>query len=213
MELNTNIDSGDVKIKRTAEGTEVSTTEKPITKEIPVDTKQEPKEDLVTKVSKVEIKDQPQEDVVFNVNDIENIKDPEARKYAEDAYKSLQSGYTKKFQELAEMRKGVETKDKESSNWTTERVQEVLQNKSFVQAAQNVVGQPTDEYSALSETEKKQFVGLQSQMSSLVNQNAQLLKSQQDKTNKEKYANYNTGAVDIITSYLISGKVQTQRQD
>ena len=177
--------------------------------------KQEP--DLVTKVSsfKEETKSEPTSDDIFNVNDIENIKDPQAREYALKAYKSFQRGFNQKFQDLAEMRKAFEAKKAESSNWTPERVQALLNDKTFVEAAQRVTGtnQSSDEYSALSENDKKLIKENQMQVNALARQNAELLRKQQDEALKDKYANYNSEAVDIITGDLLKGKRQATRED
>lgn len=203
MELKTNIDSGDVKIKRTTEGVEVEKKEEVITKE-------PPKEDLVTKVSKVEIKEPEKTD--FNVTDIEKIEDPKAREYAEKAYKSFQRGFNQKFQDLATLRKEYETKMTEPSNWTTEKVQGLLKNEEFVKAAQQVAGVQQDDYSALSEADKKLLNDMKSQNTQLLNTQAQLLKAKEDETLKGKYANYDSQAVDILTGDLLKGKVKATRE-
>jgi len=169
-------------------------------------------EDLVTKVSKVEIKEPTKEVETFNVTDIDKIQDPEGKKYADQAYKSFQRGFNQKFQDLAVLRKEYEAKLAEPSNWTPERVQGLLKDEEFVKAAQSVAGVKSDDYSALSDVEKKQLKEIQTQMSGLVNQNAQLLRSQEDEGLKGKYANYNSGAVDILTGDLLQGKVKATRE-
>ena len=173
--------------------------------------------DLVTKVSgfKEETKSETTSEDVFNVNDIEKIEDPQAREYALKAYKSFQRGFNQKFQDLAEMRKALEAKKVEGSNWTPEKVQALLNDKTFVEAAQRVTSntQGSDEYSALSETDKKLLQDNQRQLNALAQQNAQLLRKQQDENLKNKYANYSSEAVDIITSDLLEGKRQATRED
>ena len=50
----------------------------------------EPTEDIVTRVAKMDSKStekEPDTDTKFNVDDINKIADPEAKKYAEEAYK------------------------------------------------------------------------------------------------------------------------------
>ena len=42
------------------------------------------------------------------VNDIEKIQDPVAKQYVQNAYKSMQAGYTQKTQALAEQRKQLD---------------------------------------------------------------------------------------------------------
>ena len=207
MELKTNIDSGNVEIKRTQDGVQIDKKEDLITKE-----PEKKEEDLITKVSKVEIPQEPKKED-FNVTDIDKIEDPKAREYAEKAYKSFQRGFNQKFQDLATLRKEYEAKLNEPSNWTTEKVQELLKNEDFVKAAQQVAGvEKKEDYSALSEAERETLAKVQNQMNSLVNQNAQLLKQQQDETLKSKYANYDSQAVDILTNDLLKGKVQATRE-
>ncbi len=170
-------------------------------------------EDLVTKVSKVEIKPQEKPDVTFNVNDINNIEDPKAKEYAEKAYKSFQGDYTRKSQALAEERKVWEAKKAEDEKWTQDKVQSLLKDQSFVQAAQSVATQQnTEEYSSLTDGEKKRIENAENIAKQMLQQNAQLLKHQQDESNKTKYANYDPKAVDILTADLISGKVQATRE-
>ena len=168
-------------------------------------------EPLVTRVSQVK-PEEKKTDEAFNVNDIEKIEDPKAKEYAQKAYKSFESGYTKKFQALAEERKAWEEKKVQGEVWTTEKVQALTTDPSFVKAAQSVANQPTDEYSTLTESEKKQISDAKAIAQQAVAQNAQLLKAQQDESNKAKYANYDPNAVDILTADLLKGTVQATRE-
>ena len=169
------------------------------------------KEDLTTRVSQVKLDDK--KDEAFNVNDIEKIQDPNAKAYAEKAYKSFEKGYQVKYQDLAAERKAWEAKKAESDNWTQEKVQSLLNDPKFIQSAQGVVGQQsTDDYSALSDTEKKQIQDAKTIASQALQQNAQLLRQQQDEGNKTKYANYDSNAVDIITADMIKGRVHATRE-
>lgn len=173
------------------------------------------KEELVTRVSQVkpEALVDKKVDEVFNVNDIDKIENPQAKEYAQKAYKSLESGYTKKFQSLADERRAWETKKTEGENWTQEKVQSLLKDPNFVTAAQGVATQQTtDEYSALSDIEKKRMADNEKQIQFMVQQNSQLLRQQQDESNKTKYKNYDSDAVDIITNDLLKNKVQATRE-
>ena len=187
--------------------------------QVDVDRPPEKKEpDLVTKVSsfKEETKSVTEPEEFFNVNDISKVTTPEqAKEYAQKAYKSLQRGWGEKFQDLAEMRKVFEAKKAEQSTWTPEKVQALLNDKTFVDAAQRVTNtnQSSDEYSALSETDKKLLEENRRQVNALARQNAELLRKQQHEALKNKYANYNSEAVDIITSDLLSGKRQATLED
>ena len=170
--------------------------------------------DLVTKVSQVKVEEK-KDDATFNLNDIEKIEDPQAKEYAQKAYKSLQGDYTRKYQALAEERKAWEAKKAESDNWTTDRVQSLLNDPKFVQAAQSVVtqGSQTDEYSALSDAEKKQIREAKEVANKALLQNAQLLKQQQYELLKNKYANFDANSMDILTAEILSQKRQIQYED
>ena len=179
------------------------------------ETKPEPKEDLVTRASKVEVKEEPKTEDKFDVNAIENAKTiDEAKEWALKSHKSFQSDYTRKTQDLATERKTWEAKQEEAKNWTPERVQSLLEDPNFVQAAQNVPSiNQTDEYSALSEKEKAEISDNKKQIQMLSQTNANLQRKQQDENLKGKYANYSPEAVDIITNNLLTGKVQATRED
>ena len=177
---------------------------KEVTQEVP-----EVKEDLTKRVSQVQL-DKPEEK--FNVTDIDRIEDPNAKAYAEKAYKSFEKGFQEKYRALADDRKAWEAKKAESDQWTADKVQTLLNDPSFVQAAQSVTVN-NDDSSMLSDTEKKRIGDAERTANMVLQQNAQLLKQQQDETNKTKYANYDAQAVDILTADLIQGKVQATRED
>jgi hypothetical protein len=187
---------------------------------------QEPKKepDLISRVSQFVEENKPSEPTAtegqFNVNDIEKIQDPEAKKYAEDAYKSLQRGFNQKFQELAGLRKELEGKIETDKTWTPERVQSLLNDPSFVQAAQSVAGttgqQQDQDYSALTDGEKAKLAKideLEKQLSEYRNNINVGLRTQQDEQLKSKYGNYNSAAVDTLTAELIAKKRNATRED
>jgi len=191
-----------------------------VVKPAPVEVKQEatpivqPQEDLVSRASKFKIEPPKTEEPIFNVNDIEKISDPQAKKVAQDAHKEFERTYQKKFQELALIRKDYETQLQQSKQWTPDRVQSLLADKEFVNAAQQIIGpQPQDEYSALSETEKRLLKETDNKMNLLLQQNAQLQKQQQDESIKQKYANYAPDYVDLTTKKLLTGEIQATRED
>jgi hypothetical protein len=182
-------------------------------------------EDLLTRVAKFEKKAEEQkssvpieEDFKFDLNEINKIQDPAAKEYALKAYKSFQRGFNTKFQEVADLRKtleqqiNVEKNKGDSSNWSPEKVQSLLNNPDFVKAAQSVAGISNEEYSALSETEKAKLSNLEREITRLTNLNQQSLINQQDAQFKSKYANYDARAVDTLTSDMIAGKVQATRE-
>lgn len=137
----------------------------------------------------------------FDFKEIEKITDPVARKFAEDAYKSMQSGFTKKTQEIADYKRSYEQKMAEIDNWTPERIQRELNNPKFVQSAQQVVGNqsvqsPTDEFSALTPQEKARVDALMSKVSTLEQSNFQATVAQRDSQLQNRYPDYNPTQID-----------------
>ncbi len=156
----------------------------------------------------------PVQDINFNVTDISKIEDPQARKYAEEAYKSFQRDYTRKTQDLAVLRKDYESKITQTTTWTPEKIQELLKDQDFVKSAQLVSGvNPTEDESMMSEGERKRLADVDSKMNILIQQNERLAKSQQDKDLTVKYANYAADIVDTTVKGLLSGTQQATRED
>ena len=160
------------------------------------------------------------DDIKFNPQDFDKIESvDEAKEYAQNAYKSFEKGFQQKFQDLAEVRKALEGKASEPSSWTTEKIQTLLQDPSFVAAAQGVVGKSNpnangndDDYSALSDTEKQRIDSIEKQNQLLIQQSNLLLQKQQDEMLKNKYPNYKQEAVDTITADLLQGKIKNTRE-
>lgn len=158
------------------------------------------------------------EEVSFDPKMFDNISSAEeAKKVAESAYKSFERGFQKKFQDLSELKKTLESKVNESSSWTTEKVQSLLQDQSFVSAAQGMLGTSdnydnSDEYSSLSESEKRKIAAIEKQNQTLLQQQNLLLMKQQDEMLKQKFPNYKSEAVDTITAELLQGKVKNTRE-
>jgi hypothetical protein len=164
----------------------------------------------------------------FNRNDIEKIADPVARKFAEDAYKSLQSGYTKKFEALASEKKQVETlrqqlESQTGQTWTPQRVQQLLNDPTFVQSAQaltstqqaprNNGGLTEEEYSALTPREQ-QMLNQQNSMLQTLASEVNVFKTEAEDTKLQtRYANYNSNAVNKLQRDLIDGNYQATRED
>ncbi len=165
--------------------------------------------DLITKVSEfkrsqaapVKTDNQP---TFFDYKEIEKITDPTARKFAEDAYKSMQSGFTKKTQEIADLKRETENKLVEMQNWTPERIQQYcLNNPSFLSAAQIIANQnaqngaKTDEqFSALTESEKARIDALNSKINTLEQSNFQATVAQRDSQLQTRYPDYNPQQID-----------------
>jgi len=179
----------------------------------------DPKESIVSRVANYtpEAKKEAQpDDIQFNPQDF-SVED--AKKYAETAYKSFEKGFQKKFQDLAELKKTLESSVAHSSSWTTEKIQSLLQDPSFVSAAQGVLGQSNqnfsgddDGYSALSDTDKREITEVKRQNHMLLQQQNLLLMKQQDEMLKSKFPNYKPEAVDTITADLLQGKVKNTRE-
>ena len=179
-------------------------------------------ESLITRVSKVELK--PKETVStenpfgLTKEDYEIAqKDPVLSKI----YKSMQSDYTKKTQTAAQIKQEAERLKAESSNWTPEKIQSLMNDPKFVQAAQTVAQQQApltykgneQEWSALSDTEKAKFQDMQNEINILKQQNFQASKVQEDTQLKQKYADYAPDVVDTTVSQLIRGEVKASRED
>ena len=213
MEIATNVKTGDVKLSEPS-GSQTAVVQ-PVVKE----------PDLITRVSAVK----PEEIIKptgtevtepeFDFKNIENIKDPVAKEQALAAYKSFQKGFNQKFQEIAEIRKTLETQkvQKVDDKWTPDRIQTLLQNPEFVQAAQSIIGNPTttntEDNSLLTDKEKQKLATLEVELQQMKQLNWQTIKAQQDTQLKTKYANYDAQAVDTLTSDMLSGKYQATRED
>jgi hypothetical protein len=215
VELQTNVKSGEVKI------TEVGTTE---TKPVTVTTEKKPEPDLITRVSqfkKEEVKEttasETKDTFGLTQEDFEKVNtDPVLSKF----YKSMQADYTRKTQAAATDKKEAERLKAEFSTWTPERIQQLLNDQGFVNAAQTVMKSQApvnfegtqDDWSTLSDTDKAKFQGLEREVNSLKQQNYQVRKMQEDETLKNKYSNYSPQAIDILTADLLQGKVQATRE-
>ena len=183
-----------------------------------------PDDDIVSRVLKATPKsvepeaDSADTDTKFNFNDIEKITDPEARKYAETAYKSMEKGYQKKFQELADQRKQLEQQMYEQSKWTPEKVDALLSNQEFIQAAQAKLQatNPTegelsdDEWSALSPKERSEFKAMQSKLMQMENSNKSLQMKQELERQVQdlsgKYASFDKSKVIGMLTDINAGK-------
>ena len=149
--------------------------------------------------------------------DFEKVQnDPVLSKF----YKSMQADYTRKTQAAANDKKEAEKIKAEYSTWTPERVQQLLNDQTFVNAAQSVMksqAPPTyegtqEEWSAMSEADKVKFQRLEQEVNLMKQQNYQTRKLQEDVTLKNKYSNYDSQAIDILTADLLQGKVQATRE-
>jgi hypothetical protein len=138
--------------------------------EVKTEAKETPKEDLISRVSKVKVeapkpKEEPSNPFSLTREDWDRVQsDPSLKKY----YQSMLTDYQKKTTEVSEQKKLLE-QQKAAANWTPERIQQLLNDPQFVQAAQQAValqnppnsGLTDQEYSALTDKEKAQLNNLQ----------------------------------------------------
>ena len=223
---------------------EIATVEPSITVEsIPaVQTTPEPAKEtsLVERVAKFKPEtvksDTKPEEPIFDYKDIEAIKDPTAKSIAEKAYKSLQSGFNKKFEEVARLRKDLEAQKSQTQPkqpWTADKIQrELLSDPQFVAEAQRLAqanpnpqnpqnsGMSDTEWSELNAGEKAKFQLLESKISQLEQQNsvsqqqaAQVQLQQQHQVLQSKYANYAPDIVNTTVQNIIQGKTQITLED
>ena len=188
-----------------------------------------PEVDLVSQVSgfKPEVKEEQKiqdSEEKFNSqelqSEIDKIKDPTLKAQIEGLRKSLQRGYNDKFQTIAEMRKDMERQLTETNLWTPEKIQRLLNDQNFVQAAQSVMqaqnppnsGKSEEEWSTLTDTEKQRILDLQNEIFILKQQNQQNSNAQQDEMLKARYANYNPQLVSKLKDDLINNRVRATNE-
>ena len=188
-----------------------------------IETKVEtPKEDLVTRASKVKVEPKtekaPDNPFGLTKEDYDKVQsDPTLSKF----YKSMQSDYGRKTQEIASLRKDYEQKLVDSGKWSPEKVRQLMDDQNFVSAASQVLQKqpPADwngtqqEWSALNEREKQDLAQLKQGYQSMAMQLAMEQQRKQDESLKTKFANYEPQAVDVITNELLQGKRNATRED
>jgi hypothetical protein len=180
-------------------------------------------EDLISRVSKVKVEQpkakEPEPSNPFSLTreDWDKVQsDPSLKKY----YQSMLTDYQKKTTELSEQRKVIE-QQKASANWTPERIQQLMNDPQFVQAAQQVAavqnppnsGLTDQEYSALTDKEKAQLSSMQNELHQMKLQNYQMQQRQQDEKLVGKYANYAPDIVDTTIHKLVNNQITATRED
>lgn len=202
------------------EALKIETPQEPVVAEVPKP--EAPKEDLISRVSKVKVeapkpKEEPSNPFSLTREDWDRVQsDPSLKKY----YQSMLTDYQKKTTDLSEQRKLIESQ-KQSANWTPERIQQLLNDPQFVQAAQQAVatknppesGLTDQEYSALTDKEKAQLNNMQSELHQMKLQNYQMQQRQQDEHLKTRYANYAPDIVDTTIQKLVSNQILATRED
>ena len=185
-----------------------------------------PTDDLLTRVSKFELNNDPKKESgdnggVFNSKELDDsiaaIDNPELKSKMEGMRKSLLSGANDKFQEIATLRKEMQSVlESKKDVWTPERVQALANDPKFIEAAQSIAApENADEYSSLSDTEKDNMKTMQTEISNLKNQYANALKTSQQQLRETqhielsgKYANYDKQEIDTITYEMLEGKIK-----
>lgn len=180
-----------------------------------------PQEDIVSRANKVKLEPVKKDDgnpfglVKEDYDKITN--DPVLSKF----YKSMQSDYVKKTQQVAEERKQYEALKQEQTKWTPEKVKLIVNDPNFVQAAQSVVqSQAPDNWtgsqeawSALNDKEKQEFVNLRKEVDSLKQQQYFSQVKTEDERLKAKYANYAPDIVDTTIHKLQNKEIVATRED
>jgi len=153
--------------------------------------------------------------------DLDKITDPTVKAIAEKAIKDFESGYNKKFQTLAEQRKQLESMQQEISTWTPQRLQKELANPAFVQAMQILQQQapPQDwqgsaeEWSGMSESDKRQMQAMRQEQQSLQAQLAAMKQKEEDTEIKKLYPDYEPQVVEEAIEGLRTGQITASRAD
>jgi len=207
--------------------------------------KPEVKESLITRASKVsldttanpeKVTTDPQEAIKIDQTAIDKIADPVLKQSVQEAYKSMQADYTRKTQSLAEEKKqmaSLRTQLEQSGQYTPSKIQELLNNPSFVQAAQDYQRQinpqvnnaqnhgslTQEEFSYLTTEQQKAYTESVEAKTAAVSvmRELNLFKQQaawerEDGQLKTKYANYDPNSVTQVFNDMMSGKLYATRE-
>lgn len=167
-----------------------------------------------------EPKAEPVKDTNYR-EDLEKITDPAVKAIAEKAIKDFESGYNKKFQDLAAQRKELESRLNQISTWTPERLRQELAKPEFVQAMQILQQQAppqewagsAEEWSALSDSDKRQIQQMRQEQASLQSQLAQMKQKEEDVEIKKLYPDFEPQVVDEAIEGLRKGTITASRAD
>lgn len=155
---------------------------------------------------------------------LEDIKDVAARSFVEKRLKELESGFNKKYEQLANIRKDYESKINSMNSWTPERLDQTLKDPAFVSLVQarqqqTQASQPpagfdgsADDWSALTPEEKQQFKQLNDKVSAQEQFMLKMLQEKEDDKLKNVYPDYDAKTVDQIQSDLLSGRLIATRE-
>lgn len=207
------------------------TEQKPVSQGTEEATKQPSSDDLLSRITRFVDDASPQnksedkiDEDVFNDAEfrkkIDSLQDPELKQYMISMRKTGVRGIQERLQEISEMRKEL-TALKQGINpgWSPERVQQLLNDKEFLNAAQSVLGNQNqtleDDGEYVPESVKQKLAKLEQENSQFKQQWNQFSQKQtmaqlqaEHERLKERYGNYDSQKVDELINGLIQGKVQ-----
>ncbi len=197
----------------------------------------QPEEDLLTRVSKFvkdnDSTDKPDAEVdstMFNDAElkqkIDSVEDPEFKSQLMELRKSALSGMNDKFREIAEIRKDLQAMKENGqsvpANWTPEKIQSLLNDPQFVQAAQQITGETPsngdpleyadDGVKAVVNDMKKEIDSLKAGQNQAIQAQTQAARQVQHSELSSKYANYVPQEIDTITADMIEGRLQATNE-
>lgn len=190
--------------------------------DVEVSESQVKQDDILSRVSSFMTENAPKEpvekDFHFDINDIDKIEDPNSREYVQKAHKSLEKAYQKKFQDLSEIRKTLESSLQNKRDWTPDEIKKMMEtDQNFLYSLQQLAGldkqaQDSEEYSALSEAERMKISNLEREIHALRNQAQIDIEKQQHEMLSQRYSDYDPQAIDSLKSDFIAGKVQATNE-
>ena len=160
---------------------------------------------------------------------IEGIQDPALKEQVSLLRKSLLSGFNKKFEEVAHLKKELEQRLSNTQNsWTPERVRALASNPEFIAAAQraglsdsNTTAEPAINADDLEydnpalqkalktiDTLNQKVAALERNTQQAIQMQTQTARESQHQILKQKYANYNPEEIDTITAEMLENKIQ-----
>lgn len=165
------------------------------------------------------IKPEVKPEVEFIKTSLDDIKDPQSRSFVEQRIKDLESGYNKKFMDLANQRKEVEKLRDEFSNITPQRLQEMLKRPDFIQSAQFLqqTAPPAsfegsqEQWSSLTDQERKMLAGADQRAKQTEAQLNQILRFQVHQKIQSRYPDYDSNATENFLNEAMQGKISDEQ--
>lgn len=188
-------------------------------------------DDLLSRVTQFEVEQNPasktpeeQDDVLFSDKDLraklDAITDPALRQQFIDMRKSMIRGVNDKFQEIAHLRKEIESlKSTSKPKFVANSIDELLNSPEFLNEAKAKLGQndnsPISGEEGLSEETRTYIKSMEQKLKSLEDglnqkqsQEANQEWNRQHETLSSRYKNYDRQKVDEVANGLITGKVK-----